>query len=80
MKEADKGVAKALFQDADGIIYEIDTNSGQHWSKKDDICRATPDSVLCEQMRPKSMETWEEHYWSGQMKVGKDMVCEIKDN
>ena len=69
MKEADKGMAKALFQDADGIIYEIDTNSGQHWSKNEDICRVTPDSVLHEQVRPKSTETWKEHCQSHQMKL-----------
>lgn len=69
MKETDKGVAKALFQDTGGIIYEMDTTSGQHWSKNGDICRVTPDSILNEEMRPKSRETWKEHYRSGQVKV-----------
>lgn len=69
MTEADKGVAEALFQGTDGIMYEIDTNSGQDWSKNEDICRVAPECVLHQQMRPKSPETWKENYRSGQMKV-----------
>lgn len=70
LKEADKGVAEALFQDADGIIYEVDTSSGQLWSKNEDICRVTPD-VLHEQMRQKSRETWKEHYLSASQVKGR---------
>jgi len=43
-------------------MYEIDTNSGQHWSKNEDICRAAPDSILNEQKGPKFRETWKAHY------------------